>query len=526
MIVNIGPWWLFDILSFAIIIACTVYGIKKGFLVLFYFFFLQVLVIIILLFVPALITNSITPFIMEKLTPLNPSKWFASVSANISNLINSLLPNNSGTDPLTTNGSNVSYEMAKTVVALFIYIAVSILIFLFINLIGLVVYFVLRKRIVSVKIFGKADAFLGAIHGLFLGLTLSIGISFIASFPLVSTENQRVGILDFKNMTNEELVDYLNNDGAYNKYSLSKKLNMGIPNIPTYSFTYTNACTMKYIVRPTTIIGSQSILDSSLSSLSDFFINYEDILSEGYSSDNVLKIPVNFCIETLPNESRTIFRLVSEVMLMGSKLYVNGNQSERTTVHSIDLINALDEYFYDKLKPNNDSLNNHEGWLTEEEMVNFYNWALDKAGGDENLVENYNPFIKLANNINKTWRRNSDNKERFITSILKDPISTYRYFKNINYVNSMTRNDLDTLPFLSSTYTSLYLFKGMEITPSGELKLGKFSYGSDEEEENQSDEKTIKDIVHNENDFWYNYNKRGYMWIKYYFSFAYNSVWS
>ncbi|ASP28027.1 hypothetical protein SCORR_v1c02530 [Spiroplasma corruscae] len=527
MIINIGPWWLFDILSFAIIISSTIYGIKKGFLVLFYFLFLQVLIIVLLLFIPALITNALVPSIMNGVNKWDPSSWFESVSKEIVNLINSLLPNSGGNskENIGINGKNVSYELAKTIIALVVYIVISIVIFIIVNLVGFLTYLGFRKRIKNVKVFGRADSFLGAIHGLFLGFTISMGISFIASFPLISTENQSLGALSFNDMTNEEIQEYINGDTAYSKYSLSKKLNMGIPNIPSYSFTYTNVCSMKYVVKPTTIISTQVLSNNSTSSISDFYYNYEDILAEGYSSNNVLDVPVSYCIETMPKDSKTLFRLISEIMLMGSKLYVKGNEVEKSPLFSIDLINALDEFYYDQLEPNNYETKVHDGWLNENQMINFYEWSEKKANGNVTYLEQLNPFIKLSNYINDNWRRNSSNQERKLVSVFKDPSLTYNFFRNLYYVNSITRNDLDTLPTLSSTLTSLYFFNGMEISPSGELKLGRFKSKPETETENESSEPTIADIVHNDDNFWETYNRRGNIWLKYYFSFMYEGEW-
>ncbi|AKX33923.1 hypothetical protein SLITO_v1c02680 [Spiroplasma litorale] len=526
MIINIGPWWLFDIICFFIIITSTVCGIRKGFLVLFYFLFLQILLIVILLFVPALITNAIAPSIMRALSGLNPSKWFSGVSSEIVNLINGLLPNNeASSEAIKTNGDNVSYEMAKTVVALVIYLLICIFFYITINLIGFFVYLGFRKKIRSIKIFGKVDALLGAVNGLFLGMTLSIGISFIASFPLIATENQKIGALNFKDMNSEDLKDYINNENAYSKYSISKRINSGIPSIPTYNFTYTNVCAMKYVVKPITIIGTEQLKDGTLSSLSDFFIYYEDELVEGYSTDNLLKVPVNFCIESMPNDSRNLFRIVSEIMLMGSKLYVEGNEPEKTTLHSINLINAFDKFYYEKIANDKNDQGVHKGWVNEDNLVKFYEWAEENSNGNEEILKRLNPFIQLSENIKNSWRKNSNSDERKIVSLLQNPKRTYNFLKNLFYVNYITRNNLDTLPTLSSTLSSLYLFRAMELSPTGELKLGRFKDHAPGEGEEAYNFPTIDDIVYNSDKFWNNYNKRGYMWTRYYFSFLYNSAW-
>ncbi|AGR41437.1 CvpA family protein [Spiroplasma taiwanense] len=507
MLINIGPWWLFDLIAISVIIGCTIFGIARGFFMSFYILIVEVIAVIILMFIPALLTNSLNPLVMKLLVKFGLTDLFSAFGDSLSGFITGLLPG--GTENLSIDGSGASYEVLKTFSALILYLCLSIFIFSLVNLIGFILYWPIKKKLKSIKVVGSVDTLLGAFNGLALGMILSMSVSFFASFPIFSTDTQKIGLTDTSNWSDQDYYDYIENGGSYKKYSIANNITTSIPSIPIFSFTYTNSCVSKYIIKPMLVMGTELSKNENLSTLSNFFIIYEDLLTEGYSSDNPLKSPITTCIETMPEDSRSIFRLLSEAMLYGSKVFAaQDSANENTSLHSIDLINALDSY-YVSTKGSTEGI--HDAWLNEEEMVNFYSWA------ESNQMEN--PFLTLAQNINETWATTETIKERYIVSVLKNPNLVYKFLKNINYVNSITRKNLDTLPFISSSYSSTYLFQNLEIVPSGELKFGQFS-------NNLSTGKTIADISINENNFWENYNKRGYYWIRYYFDFANSSLWS
>ncbi|AUB31856.1 hypothetical protein [Spiroplasma floricola] len=517
--INIGPWWLFDIMAFSIIIGCTVWGIKRGFLATFYLLLLQVIALIILMFVPALLTNALNPTFMKLWVKSGFVDVFSSLGVTLGNFISGLLP---GSTNLPIDGSGTGYEILKVISALGIYVFFSIFIFIFVNIIGLIFYRAFKRKMSKVKIIGSVDTLIGAFNGLALGMTLSMSVSFMASFPLFQTENQRIGLMDYSNMTEEQIKDKVLNGSAYKKYSLARKISSPMPAIPIFGFTYTNSCITKYVLDPLMVISSQLIADKSTDNLKDFFVVYEDLLAKGYSTTNPLETPVSTCIEVMPKDSRSLFRLTTEMMLMGTAIFVNDTTTTKTEVTSVQLINALDKYY---LSTNHDKEKLHEGWLNESEMINFYKWVSESPNTQQDT--RVNPFIKLADNIDEKWKATGKTTQRHMSTVLRDPKLTYNFFKSLNYVNATTRNNLDTMPYLSTIYTANYLIDGLEIVPSGELKLGEF-YGIDALPSRLANFATratfetknnVEDIEPEQQKWWKDNYKNSY-WIQYYFDFA------
>ncbi|AGR42315.1 CvpA family protein [Spiroplasma diminutum] len=496
--INIGPWWLFDIFAFAIIIGSTIYGMTRGFFITFYILILQLIIVLILLFVPALLTNSLNPLFMRLWVLLGLVEAFSALGNMIGESIGSILP---GTGEIPISGSGAAYEFLKTISALGLYMFLCLFIFLFVNLIGFFLYKTFKRKMRRIKVIRKVDTLLGAFNGLAIGMILSMTVSFMASFPLFATDHQKIGLVDYSNMTEEQIKNKVLEGNAYKKYSLSRKIASPLPSLPIFGFTYSNACFTKYALDPLMVLGSQMIANKEVKDLKNFFLIYEDVMAEGYSTTNPFSLPISTCIELMPQDTRAVFRLSSELMLMGSTIFVNGLNQQQTSVTSVELINALDKYY--KATRDDDITDIHSAWLNEKEMVSFYKWA------DSNSIEN--PFVILADNIDAST---TTTNKRYLSTVLKDPKLTYNFFKSINYVNATTRNNLDTMPFLSTVYTANYLIKGLEISPSGEMKLGEF--------DNEGANSISKIEVQKE--FWTEtYN--GVYWIKYYFDFA-NGYWN
>ncbi|QHX36841.1 hypothetical protein [Spiroplasma sp. BIUS-1] len=506
--INIGPWWLFDIMAFAIIIGCTIWGMTRGFLITFYLLILQIIVVILLMFVPALLANSMNPLFMKLWVSIGMDDAFSYFGESIGNLITGLLPNGSS---LPMDGSGTGYEVLKTLSALGLYFLFSILIFILVNLIGLLLYKTFKRKMRKMKVIRKVDTLIGAFNGLALGMTLSMSVSFLASFPLFQTENQRIGLMDYSGLTEEQVKDKILGGTAYSKYSLSKKITAPLPSVPVFGFTYTNSCLTKYVIDPVMVMTSQMLANKGMADLKDFFVVYEDVLAEGYSTTNPFSSPISACIDVMPRDSKSLFRLFSEMMLMGSSIFINNNVQTKTNVTSVELINSLDEYFLNNLGTESELHKEGNTWLNQKEMVNFYNWT------KENKKEN--PFVKVADNIDKQWLAAGKKNQRYISKVLRDPKLTYNFLKSINYVNATSRTNLDTMPFLSAIYTSTYLIDGMEIVPSGELKLGEFEgitlTPSTKVGTNKNDVSKI--VVQPE--WWKEHYKNTY-WIQYYFDFA------
>ncbi|WP_339020435.1 hypothetical protein [Spiroplasma endosymbiont of Atherix ibis] len=510
--INIGPWWLFDIIAFSIIIGCTVWGIKRGFLATFYLLILQVIALIILMFVPEILTNSLNPIFMKLWVKSGFVNVFSSVGVTIVNFISNIFPNSTN---LPIDSSGTGYEILKVISALGLYIFLTIFIFLFVNIIGLIFYRVFKRKISKVKIIGSVDKLIGAFNGLALGMALSMSVSFMASFPLFQTENQIIGLMDYSNMTKEQVKDKILYGNSYKKYSLARKISSPMPSVPILGFTYTNSCITKYLLDPLMVISSQLIADKSTANLKDFFIVYEDLLAKGYSSTNPFDTPLSTCIEVMPKDSKSIFRLATEMMLMGSTIFIKDKNASKSEVTSVQLINALDKYY---LATNHDEKNIHEGWINEREMIGFYKWASESPNTQEDT--RINPFITLANIIDQKWKKIGKTTQRYMSTLLRDPKLTYNFFKSLNYVNATTRNNLDTMPYLSAIYTASYLIDGLEIVPSGELKLGEF-YGIDGIPFNYSNYDTKNNVNNIEyQSEWWKENYRNSYWIQYYFDFA------
>ncbi|ALD66662.1 hypothetical protein [Spiroplasma cantharicola] len=515
--INIGPWWLFDILAFSIIISCTMFGMRKGFFVTFYILVLQVIVIIILLFVPALLTNSLNPLLMQLWVKLRLVDVFSYFGDTIGKLVSGLLPNNGSESGLPVGAGGTGYEILKTLSGLILYLFMCVFVFTIVNLIGLILYRAFKKRINKMKVVRKVDTLLGTFNGLAIGMALSMSFSLFLSFPLFQTENQKIGLTNFSNMTEEQIKDTIFGGNSYKKYSLSRKIAAPLPSVPVFAFTYTNGCINKYVINPFSIMAMQLISKQSLPDLKNFFLVYEDVMAEGYATNNPLQFPISACIETMPQDTRALFRFTSEMMLMGSTMFVNGVNSQKATVTSVELINAFDQYY---LESGKDDKKIHDGWLDMKEFEKFYEWAQVKT--EQDGIE-ANPFITLANKLDaSSGASGTSTNQRYLSKILRNAKQNYNFFKNINYVNATTRSNLDSIPFLSTIYTATYLIEGFEITPSGELKLGEFY---DSESPKKDVEPSNNDIakINHDKEFWRNVNDKGYSgtyWIEHYFNFA------
>lgn len=464
MIFNIGPWWLFDILALAIIISTTAFGAKRGFFVSFYILLVELVAIVLMMFIPTIITNSINKTVVNFLASKGLASAFESMSDSIKDVLLNLFKTMGITSDLNFDSQGLGYEFFTVCVACVLYLILTILTFILVNLIGLFLFIAVKKRIRRLKIIGSADTMLGAVNGFAIGMTFSLIFTTLLSNPFIATETQTLGRLNFNEMSEKEQADWTKDGNSFNRYAISRKISTEIPYLNFSSIVYTNQCIKKYMIKPLTTIANQKMESMDTSTLKPVFKEFEELMVNGYTSDNPLTAPISACINLMPEDSKSVFRITSELLLMGIQAFVTN--TEKTTVNSYELINSLENFKAEK------NIETKLQWVTPEVLKDFYDWSKQKSEASQ--IET-NPFIKIANNIDNIDNATDDSERRALSKVLRNPVKTYSFMRNIYYVNQTTTKNMETFPFLASLYSSNFFIKGMEFVPTGGLltqKLG------------------------------------------------------
>ncbi|ARU91427.1 hypothetical protein SCLARK_00796 [Spiroplasma clarkii] len=397
MIINIGPWWLYDIFAFLIIIGGLYFGLKRGFLVTLYVLGVQIVALVINLFIPTLLTNAINPPIVAliKKTGLVDILNFAasSIGSVFMNLLKSLI----GDSDFAFSWDGMGEELLKVFTAAVIFVIFSVIIVVVVNVIGIAIYHtVLKERIRRIKIIGPADMILGAFNGLAFGLMFSLYLSSFISLPIFATETQKLSLFNYSQLTAEQKEDWAKYGNSYSRYSLSKKVAFNMPTVPLAKYMYTNACVQKYLINPASSLVTQFVSQGQTGNVfteipATVFDTYAELMLDGYVANNPLNAPLATCIQIMPDDTRTLLRTVAEIMLVTprSLLVSDGTNvaDVQTNVNSIQIMNAFEQFRaaneleVDYEKPNT--------FMTLDNFKKFYAWA------DTNNV--VNPFIQVAN---------------------------------------------------------------------------------------------------------------------------------
>ncbi|QBQ07923.1 CvpA family protein [Spiroplasma gladiatoris] len=495
MIVNIGPWWVYDIIVLSMLIGSFMFGLRRGFFTAFYILFLELITVIVITFIPALIANALIDEIM-KLWNKTPIPGFVdSASAKMGDVFYQFLK--FVVEGTKVNGQQVQLPdltwdglgnfILKALSSFGIYIISCIAFIFIINFIGFIFYFFVRRRLRAIKIYAAADAILGGFNGLAFGLIFVIWFNYIVSFPFFATETQKLGILNYNSLSEEQKINWAKEGNSYSRYSVSNKIGVSLPVFKTFSYVFTNACLKKYVLNPMTTIFSQlSEKGFSVDSISkmpeEVLETYSLLMLNGYVETNPAKIPISVCVELMPNDNRILLRMVAEMALVSSKMaqsYIqnggeqnggeqNGGENQnsieqlktknkaiiedelyanRTT--SIELMNAFEAF---KAQNGIEDNTDKSGFMTKERFKQFYEWA----GNDASK----NPFLK---NISSLSSENAKTTDKRLAEVLQNPEDTYNLLKNMVYVNKIST--YPTIPnFIPSIWSDMYFARSMELS--------------------------------------------------------------
>lgn len=518
MIVNIGPWWFYDIIAFSTIIAGITIGLRRGFLITLYILVLQIIALVINLFIPTLLTNLVTPPIVLFFKKIGLISVLNSGAAQIGTVFMNLLKSIVGDSTVTFSWDGMGEELFKIIIATIMFLIFFAAILFWVNIIGLIIYrAALRKRLRRIRIVGAADSILGAFNGLAIGMVFSVFVSSIISLPFFATETQRLGIFNYADLSEEDKVEWAKNGNSYNRYSASKHMAFNLPLVQVGKYMYTNACIQKYLLDPAVTIGTQFINQNQTGSVFDtlpasVFDTYAQLMLEGYAASNPLKAPISTCIQIMPTEVQPLLRTVAEVMLVTPRsLLVNDgtNVSDvQTDVKSWDIMNAFEEFRtaseleVDYQNPNN--------FMTLARFKAFYSWAA------ANNIEN--PFIKAADYFAESAEKHGYKSDLELSNILKNPTRLYSLFRNVFYVNKVTSANPNIPVFAASAWSNVFVAQSMELTFNGQLgTLFSRKLVSSWSSLNRTSQRLITNSPDQDNYDSADYNG---FWMKYYFDFA------
>ncbi|AHI53102.1 hypothetical protein [Spiroplasma culicicola] len=512
MIINIGPWWLYDIIAVSVIIGSVMFGLRRGFFMTFYILALELVAVILMMFIPTLLTNATSAPVMKLMNKIGISDVFDEVGKGIGDLFTSILTNLFGVSQEELgeiSWGNIGSEFLKVLVALGLYIIFCFLIFVIVNLVGFILYRGLRAKMRRMRIVGSADMMLGAFNGFALGMTFAMILSTVFSLPVLGFEHQRIGVLDFSRLSEEEQVEWAKNGNSFKRYAISRKVTTDIPVLPVVKYMYTNACVQTYLLDPVITIANQAMNNSNEEGggLQNIPYSVYDAFSttmlKGYSTNNPFKAPVATCIELMPEDSRSVFRLMAEAMLVAPKLIKNNpiGETNKDTNNSVELMNSLQAYMDERAAQGNGF-----EYYNQKEFVNWWNWV--------SSTNSYkNPLWDQSVQIGLVAEGEAD---RELELILREAERTYSYLRNLHFVNSIATNNPDIPTFIPSFYTTKYILDGLEISPTGSVLSPIFNQYT-LEHWNLLDENVRERITNGNPNNSKDYN--GY-WMGYYFDFA------
>ncbi|AOG60649.1 hypothetical protein SHELI_v1c07000 [Spiroplasma helicoides] len=536
MIVNIGPWWLYDIIALSIIVGGLIFGIKRGFFMTLYIIGIELIAVILLMFIPTMLTNATIDPVMSLLRKAGLESKFDSVSTQVGNVFRKLLQeivdrssSNGDFNVPDLNSESLGSLLLKVAAGLSLYIIYSFAIFILVNIIGFIVFACIKNKFRKIKVLGYADKILGGINGFGVGMIFAMMFSWIISMPFIATETQKFGTMSYSQLDEDQQNNWAKYGNSYSRFALSHKMTTDVPVVKFAGYLFSNACIQKYLLAPVATIGSQFFekgfsTDSIKSVPQTVLETYSELVLDGYASKDPWKAPIPMCIEIMPNDTRVLLRFATEMMLLLSKVI---SPSDSTTTEGTDqnsgnttTNNADDDSqnIYSNLPSTKDILNSFEQFRTEKQIefnkndtlmnldnfTSYYNWAGDDV--------TKNPFLKNVANLEGKNAKASDKK---LASILRDPVRTYSLFRNIFYVNWITSDNSSVPGFVPSIWSSNFVADSLELSFSpGIYNFLTSRLANDWDNLNENS----KLLLGQKQDAKYE-DFRGF-WLQYYFDFA------
>jgi len=464
MIINIGPWWLFDIFAISTIIGGLAFGLKKGFFITLYVLFLQIIALVINLFIPTLLTNLSSQFFFSLFDRTGIMDFFSDGASTIGEFFLSMLNLSIEGLNFPIVWSGLGAETLRVAIATVIFYIYSILILLIINLIGFIVYkIILKLKLQRLKISKTTDSLLGSISGFTFGLFFSMYISSIVSIPIFATETQQFVRFDFNELNEQQKLDWIEQGNSFNRYALSRKMTVNIPAVPIIQYMYTNACVQRYLLGPAATMGTQFVNQGQEGNIFEeiplrIFDEYSSLMLNGFVSSNYLNAPLSTCIRILPSGSQTLLRIISEILLTTPRMI---EMDTSTNVSSIDIMNSF-ESFRNYLNLSVDFADpNPNTFMSLSRFIEYFEWTRN--------TNNINPFLQAADFFEELYLQSNLSSDYRMSQILKNPVELYSLFRNI-FINGQLTNANPNIPlFIPSVWSSSFIAQSLELTHTGEL---------------------------------------------------------
>lgn len=364
--ITIGPWWLWDFIDFVILVSLTAFGMRRGAFAALYFFLFQIGTIIVISFIPQLLTNATESGFYALLVKLHFMEALNGMNEGLSESLGGAIGKVwSKLNGVTLDFTNITDETVRTISSLVLFSIWYGGLYSILFLSMFIIYFTNAHRFKAAKLNKTVNYSLGGIFGLLLALSNTAVISTILSSPILDYSSQKVSFppygIESKDFANE-MKHKIKYGNQYVENGITSNVSRVLPNLPV---SYSATCISKYIVNPLVAIAysqTQAITgatrDVNTDKISEAASIFEDLIVDGYATDNFFKYPIKSCIEALPNYSKNVARFTSELVLFLSHFTNNmtnnsQNYDDSKPTHEIDGVNLrhqMDEFFKQHIK--------------------------------------------------------------------------------------------------------------------------------------------------------------------------------
>ncbi|AHI53993.1 hypothetical protein SSABA_v1c05890 [Spiroplasma sabaudiense Ar-1343] len=461
MLINIGPWWLYDLLIFTVLIAFTIWGMKRGAWVMVYFGGVNIFAAILIIFLVPVITSATVSLIL----PIFNLDFLKDLISSFNEVIQSTFAKilgifGSSTEGLIINTDALTESFLTSVIAVVLNFFYQATFLITINLIAIILYFTfLKKRLISIKINSHVNILLGTTFGLIMGLFAAFGIFSFASNPLFKTESHRIvdQNINTSDLNFENFKKVVENGNSYMRRAPSS---YAYRFLPKYGFYYNTECISKFVVIPMLTIYefSQNNPETATNEAIDFINN---LYVDNYSTNNYFKTDVINCSLSMPPQSQNLFRVVTE-----------GSFAAAALADSLSKIETSDSLKDNETTQFNFSYGSFTDLKLQLETFMQQHQLTQMGRRDfsrfykENPTATDNEFIKVADLI--AADNVASGRTNHVVDVLKSGEKTYTFFKNIYLVNQLNQ-EFGTASFLPAFYSSLGLIAGLELVSTSNV---------------------------------------------------------
>ncbi|WP_338969380.1 hypothetical protein [Spiroplasma endosymbiont of Labia minor] len=462
MLINIGPWWIFDTIALLIIIIFMIIGMSKGTYVVMYFLGINLVVFLFNLFMVPFVVQAISTPVMKIINDNfdidNLTKTFSSyMSGFLNQLMSILFPTEAPN--ISIDAPSFSHKIVSVLVSSIISLSLQIVLLFIFNIVGIIIYFTFLKRKLSkARINRHTDVLFGAILGFIWGIMWTFGMSSVVALPVFKTDtqdivNQDLGSVDFSDPESvNRFRDIILYGNRYKQKAVTGKMSKIVPKM---GLNYTAECFSKYLLLPMAAMPAEGWTGDVSKIPQEILTTLNNTILKGYTSNNYFDISARSCADYGMSDTQSLQRAILEsIILMGG-------------------LNISDSSFSNGIAPTKSLQGVGSFTILKEQLDNYrQNKRMGKKDFEgfyaaNNSIDN-NEFLRAANIL-----ENSDEEtlnQNYIIDILKNPDLLYNWMKNIYYLNQYDLIN-GTLSFLPDMYSSLVLISGWEIVPGANVSI-------------------------------------------------------